>query len=67
MGQRRQTEFALPFAESSPGPSELDAVGEFVLMLQEAPPLSTGTCRTVSSALLELKQMREALDTARLY
>lgn len=88
-------EDALPFALETHSPGEASgmkghgaeaddaaedaAVGAFVRVLQDAPPLRTGrdagagegaggkaACRTLSSALLELKQMRESLDTARL-
>ena len=73
---------ALPFAletQNSPGEtsgvergeSQDAAIGAFVRTLQEAPPLRnfntpTVTCRTLSSAMLELKQLRETLDTVRL-
>lgn len=67
-------------AQNSPGErsaigreeeSQDAAIGAFVRTLQEAPPLRnasppTPTCRTLSSAMLELKQLRETLDTARL-
>lgn len=72
---------ALPFAletQNSPGESlgvgrgesEDAAIGAFVRTLQEAPPLrnvtpSAPSCRTLSSAMLELKQLRETIDTAR--
>jgi len=55
------------------GSSQDAAIGAFVRTLQDAPPLrndaaasDTMTCRTLSSAMLELKQLRETLDTVRL-
>ncbi|QDZ19358.1 autophagy-related protein [Chloropicon primus] len=70
---------ALPFAlDSSPGDSsgrgrgeaQDAAIGAFVRALQEAPPLrnqdaSSLSYRTLSSAMLELRQLRETLDTAK--
>jgi hypothetical protein len=72
---------ALPFAletQNSPGESlgvgrgesQDAAIGAFVRTLQEAPPLRNLTpavpaCRTLSSAMLELRQLRETCDTAR--
>jgi len=56
------------------------AIGAFVRTLQEAPPLrstssgpdqhqqpaGSNNCRTIASAMLELKQLKEAINTARL-
>ena len=72
---------ALPFAldahHSSPGErsahgkqSQDAAIGAFVRTLQDAPPLRNQegpslSCRTLSSAMLELMQLRETLDSVK--
>ena len=69
-GTEEEDQDALPFAldeERVRGEAQDAAIGAFVRSLQEAPPLrnQSAPSLTLSSAMLELRQLRETLDTAK--